>query len=72
MKTTDVLIVGGGPAGSSCAWRLNQRGVDVLLLDAQDFPRQKLCAGWITPQVLTDLQIDPVTIRIVLIPLITL
>ncbi len=61
MQTSEVVIIGGGPAGASCAWRLMQRGVDTLLLDAQIFPRLKLCAGWITPQVLTDLQLDPAT-----------
>lgn len=59
MQTTDVLVIGGGPAGSSCAWRLRQHGVETVLLDAQPFPRLKLCAGWITPNVLADLQFDP-------------
>ena len=44
-------MVGAGPAGSSCAGRLKQAGRDVLLLDRRSFPRVKLCAGWITPQV---------------------
>ena len=47
----DALIVGGGPAGSSCAWRLRQAGLDVLVVDAAVFPRDKVCAGWITPPV---------------------
>jgi flavin-dependent dehydrogenase len=59
MQYTDVLIVGGGPAGSACAWRLRQHGVDCLILDRQAFPRVKLCAGWITPQVLRDLGLVP-------------
>jgi flavin-dependent dehydrogenase len=58
MESREVIVVGGGPAGSSCAWKLRQRGVDVLILDKATFPRAKLCAGWITPQVLSDLQID--------------
>ncbi|MBI3940628.1 MAG: NAD(P)/FAD-dependent oxidoreductase [Acidobacteria bacterium] len=60
MQSCDVLIVGGGPAGSSCAWRLTQAGLDVLLLDRRSFPRDKVCGGWITPQVLQELQLDPV------------
>ncbi len=58
MKTCDVLIVGGGPAGSSCARRLRQEGLDVLVMDRAVFPRDKVCAGWITPQVVADLDID--------------
>jgi len=58
METREVIVVGGGPAGSTCAWRLKQRGIDVLILDKATFPRTKLCAGWITPQVLSDLQMD--------------
>src|SRR5579859_2730289 len=59
MDTCDVLIVGGGPAGSSCAWKLQQSGLDVVILDKQVFPRDKICGGWITPPVLTSLDIDP-------------
>jgi len=58
METSEVLIIGGGPAGASCAWRLVQKGIDTRLLDAQAFPRLKLCAGWITPDVVADIQLD--------------
>lgn len=57
-NSSDVLIVGGGPAGSSCAWRLRQHGVDVQILDRATFPRDKVCAGWITPQVVELLKLD--------------
>jgi menaquinone-9 beta-reductase len=59
MESCDVLIVGGGPAGASCAWALRQAGLDVVVLDQAQFPRDKVCAGWITPPVLTTLEIDP-------------
>ncbi|HEX9079213.1 MAG TPA: NAD(P)/FAD-dependent oxidoreductase, partial [Desulfuromonadaceae bacterium] len=59
MDSCEVLVVGGGPAGSTCAGRLREKGVDVLLLDSQTFPRDKPCAGWITPQVLETLGITP-------------
>ena len=49
--TCDALIVGGGPAGSSCARQLRRAGLDVLIMDKQEFPRDKVCAGWITPAV---------------------
>ena len=58
MDSYDCLIVGGGPAGSSCARKLRQGGLNVLVLDKKDFPRNKPCAGWITPQVVQSLQID--------------
>lgn len=58
MDMCDVLIVGGGPAGSSCAWKLRQAGLDVIVMDRAMFPRDKVCAGWITPQVLADVGID--------------
>lgn len=58
MRQADVLIVGGGPAGSTCAWKLKQSGLDTVILDRTPFPRTKLCAGWITPQVVDDLELD--------------
>lgn len=57
-ERADALVVGGGPAGSSCAWRLRRAGLDVVVLDKARFPRDKACAGWITPPVLDVLKID--------------
>ena len=59
MRGADVIIVGGGPAGSTCARRLRQAGLDVLVLDRAAFPRVKLCAGWVTPEAMQDLELDP-------------
>lgn len=59
MRQADVIIVGGGPAGSTCAWKLHQAGLDVVVLDRATFPRLKLCAGWVTPKALRDLELDP-------------
>jgi menaquinone-9 beta-reductase len=58
VDTCDVLIVGGGPAGSTCAWQLRKAGLDVLVLDKQTFPRDKICAGWITPAVVESLALN--------------
>lgn len=58
MERCDVLIVGGGPAGSTLAWRLAAQGREVAVLDKQAFPRDKVCAGWITPAVVETLQLD--------------
>ncbi len=58
MRTVDVVIVGGGPAGSAAARELQAGGASVLVLDKEAFPRLKLCAGWITPEVVRDLAMD--------------
>jgi len=58
MASCDVLIVGGGPAGSACAWQLRRAGLDVIVADAATFPRDKVCAGWITPQAVAALRLD--------------
>lgn len=59
MDSCHVLIVGGGPAGSSCAWQLQRSGLDVLILDKRRFPRDKVCGGWVTPAVMQELELDP-------------
>ncbi len=58
MIKSKVIIIGAGPAGSTCGWKLKQQGIECLILDKQKFPRTKLCAGWITSQVIKDLEID--------------
>jgi len=46
----EVIVVGGGPAGASTAWALAREGVDVLVLDRAKFPRDKVCAEYLSPQ----------------------
>lgn len=58
MEKFDIIIVGGGPAGSSCAWNLSSKGYSIAIVDKQTFPRDKVCAGWVTPAVIESLQID--------------
>nr|WP_296751253.1 NAD(P)/FAD-dependent oxidoreductase [Thioalkalivibrio sp.] len=58
MDRVDVLVIGGGPAGSTCAWQLRRSGLDVAVLDKRAFPRDKVCAGWITPAVVEALEMD--------------
>ncbi len=58
MIFAEVIIIGGGPAGSTCAWKLKQSHKDCILLDSKKFPRTKLCAGWITPKVIDQLELS--------------
>jgi flavin-dependent dehydrogenase len=59
MERVDVLVVGGGPAGSSVAWELRDSGLRVRVMDRCSFPRDKPCAGWVTPAVWNALQLEP-------------
>jgi len=54
----DILIAGGGPAGSTLAYSLRESGLGICILDKASFPRQKVCAGWVTPEVMRVLNID--------------
>ena len=45
-----VIVVGGGPAGSSTAFFLARAGVEVTLLDRARFPRDKVCSEYLSPQ----------------------
>jgi geranylgeranyl reductase family protein len=54
--STDVLVVGAGPAGSAAAAWAARAGLDVLLVDAQVFPRDKTCGDGLTPRAIGELQ----------------
>lgn len=58
LHQVDVLIVGGGPAGSTLAYSLAKSGLSIVIMDKEAFPRQKVCAGWVTPAVMQELEID--------------
>lgn len=45
----DVVVVGGGPAGSVMAWSLARRGVRVAVLERATFPREKVCGDFVEP-----------------------
>ncbi len=49
-QQSQVLVVGGGPAGASTAWHLAQSGVDVTLVDRAHFPRDKPCGEYLSPE----------------------
>ncbi len=54
----DVVIVGAGPGGAYLGYELSRRGIKTLLLDKERFPRDKPCAGGLTPKVLKILPFD--------------
>jgi geranylgeranyl reductase family protein len=54
--STDVLVVGAGPAGSAAAAWAARGGADVLLVDAAVFPRDKTCGDGLTPRAIGELQ----------------
>jgi geranylgeranyl reductase family protein len=62
VSSFDVAIVGGGPAGSTAAYRLARAGARVLVVDKARFPRDKPCGGGVTGRAarLLPFSIDPV------------
>ncbi len=54
--STDVLVVGAGPAGSSAAAWAARLGLDAVLVDAAVFPRDKSCGDGLTPRAIGELQ----------------
>jgi geranylgeranyl reductase family protein len=59
MERFDVLVVGGGPAGSTAAIRLADAGAKVLLVDKARFPRDKPCGGGLTMRAVRQCPVDP-------------
>jgi geranylgeranyl reductase family protein len=55
----DVLVVGGGPAGSATAHNLASAGASVLLADKATFPRDKPCGGGLTARAFRRCPVDP-------------
>src|SRR3954463_16540852 len=67
MERFDVLVVGGGPAGSTPAYRLADAGASVLLVDKATFPRDKPCGGGLTMRAVRELpvSVEPVVEHVV-------
>jgi geranylgeranyl reductase family protein len=55
VRTIDVLIVGGGPAGAAAAYWLAQSGHAVTVLEKKTFPREKTCGDGLTPRAVKQL-----------------
>jgi len=54
----DLIVVGGGPAGATCARKAAQLGMDVLLIEKANHPRRKACGGGLTRRVTDSLDFD--------------
>lgn len=52
----DLVIAGGGPAGSAAAWQAVQSGARVVVLDKAAFPRDKPCGDGLTPRAVSFIQ----------------
>jgi len=59
VKRYDAIVIGGGPAGSTTAYRLAERGASVLLADKATFPRDKPCGGGMTLRAVRQCPVDP-------------
>ena len=55
VRTFDVVIVGAGPAGCSCAYMLRDSGLKIALLDKSIFPRDKVCGDALSADVINQL-----------------
>jgi flavin-dependent dehydrogenase len=50
-QTTDILIIGGGPAGSTTALFLSQLGFNITIIEKKVFPRETLCGEFLSEEV---------------------
>jgi geranylgeranyl reductase family protein len=62
--TTDVLIIGGGPGGSTAALQLAKHGIRAVLVEKAVFPRDKVCGDALSGKVMRVLErVDPALVR---------
>ncbi|MBB5871276.1 geranylgeranyl reductase family protein [Allocatelliglobosispora scoriae] len=54
-RDADVIVVGAGPGGSTTAFHLASHGLNVLLLEKTEFPREKVCGDGLTPRAVKQL-----------------
>lgn len=55
MSQPDVLVVGGGPAGSAASYWLARAGHQVLMVEKKEYPREKTCGDGLTPRAIKQL-----------------
>jgi len=51
-NTFDVLIIGGGLAGLTCAIHLSRQNVPVAVIEKNTFPNHKVCGEYVSKEVL--------------------
>ena len=54
--STDVLVIGGGPAGAAAGYWLARHGHDVTVIERKTFPREKTCGDGLTPRAVHQLE----------------
>src|SRR6266498_2625316 len=52
----DLLVIGGGPAGSAAAFWAAEHGLDVVFVEKKRFPREKTCGDGLTPRSVKQLE----------------
>lgn len=50
-QETDILVIGGGPAGSTTALYLSKLGYDITLIEKKKFPRETLCGEFLSKEI---------------------
>ncbi len=55
-RRCEVLVVGGGPSGSACAYWLATAGRDVVMVERKRYPREKTCGDGLTPRSVRQLE----------------
>ncbi len=55
-KNTDILIIGGGPAGVATALALKNSDLSIILVDKDEFPRSKVCGDALSTDVLNQIE----------------
>jgi menaquinone-9 beta-reductase len=54
-RDADVIVVGAGPGGSAAAYHCAKHGLNTLLLEKSQFPREKVCGDGLTPRAVAQL-----------------